>query len=224
MDTPLDPANSSAPAPCLPLALNAELVIDILDMKLRIKSVLAGMEHGAYVMVKIFEKDLIGRFRSDDVRNSPMVVGYMHDDIVYGFRTSVLDVVSSPAKLFFLKYPDKIDEMSVRKKSRHECEVAAQMMLGNDLVEFSIIDMSKEGCQCVIKTGGPTDDSLCSMIQVDKKIGIMVHLPGTKGACNLQGVVRNIGTDLDKIRFGVMFENVSDEARGRIESFVSGIS
>jgi hypothetical protein len=223
VDIPREPAHNADPKPRLPLTLDAELIIDIVNLKLRIKSMLVGMEHGGYIMVKIFEKDLMGRFRSDDVTKSPMIVGYTHDDIVYGFRTSVLDVVSSPAKLFFLKYPDKIDKLSVRKKLRHECEVEAQAMLGNDLVELLIIDISKEGCQCVIKTMGSGDDALYGMTQVDKSIGIMVHLPGTNGACNLQGVIRNIGKDVDKIRLGVMFENVPDEALGRIESFISNI-
>jgi hypothetical protein len=224
VDIPREPAHNADLKPRLPLTLGAELIIDIVDMKLRIKSMLVGMEHGVYIMVKIFEKDLMGRFRSDDVTKSPMIVGYTHDDIVYGFRTGVVNVVSSPAKLFFLKYPDKIDKLSVRKKLRHECEVAAQMMLGNDLVELLIIDISKEGCQCVIKIAGSDSDALYSMIQVDKKIGIMVQFPGTHGGCNLQGVIRNVGKDIDMIRFGVMFENVPDEVQGKIEGFVSGIS
>ena len=224
MDIPTDPAHSNAQKPRLPLALDAELLIDILDVKLRIKSVLAGMEHGAYVMVRIFEKELIGRFRSDDVRNSPMVVGYTHDDIVYGFRTSVLNVVSSPAKLFFLKYPDKIDSVSTREMARHGCTVDAQAMLGNDLVELSLIDVSRNGCQCVITPQSERDAALYSMIQVNKKMDIMARLPGTEGGCDLKGVIRNVGKGVRQITLGVRFEDVPAESQVRLESFVSNIS
>jgi hypothetical protein len=185
---------------------------------------LVGMEHGQYVIAKIFEKDLMGRFRSEDVTRSPLIVGYTHDDVVYGFRTRVLNVVSLPAKLFFIKYPDKIEKLSVRKRLRHECEVEAQAMLSNDIVEVLIVDISKEGCQCVIKIRGSGDEALYGMIQVDKKIGLMARFPGTEGGCNLQGVIRNVSKDEDRIRLGVVFENVDDDARAGLDGFISRIS
>jgi hypothetical protein len=223
-DIQREPGLNADEKPRLPITLGAELLVEIVDLKLRIKSMLVGMEHGRYVMAKIFEKDLVGRFRSDDVTRSPLIVGYTHNDVVYGFRTKLLTVVSSPAKLFFIKYPEKIEKLSVRKKLRHECEVEAQAMLSNDIVELLIVDISKEGCQCVVKTRGSGDSALYSMIQVDKKIRLMARFPETDGGCSLQGVIRNAGKDEDRIRLGVVFEDMPDESRARLEDFISRIS
>jgi hypothetical protein len=222
-DIQRDPGRNADAKSCLPITLDAELLIEIIDLKLRIKSMLVGMEHGQYVIAKIFEKDLMGRFRSEDVTRSPLIVGYTHDDVVYGFRTRVLNVVSLPAKLFFMKYPDKLEKLSVRKKLRHECELEAQAMLSNDIVDVLIVDISKEGCQCEIKIRGSGDEALYGMVQVDKKIGLMVRFPGTERGCNLHGVIRYGSKDADRIRLGVVFENVPDEVRAGLEGFISSI-
>ncbi len=223
-DIQIESSRNADAKPSLPITLDAELLIEIVDLKLRIKSMLVGMEHGQYVIAKIFEKDLMGRFRSDDVTRSPLIVGYTQDEVVYGFRTSVLSVISSPAKLFFIKYPDKIEKLSVRKKLRYECEVEAQAMLGNDIVEVLIVDISKEGCQCVIKIRGSGDSALYGMVQVDKKIGLMARFQGAGRGCNLHGVIRYGSKDADRIRLGVVFENVSDEARAGLDDFISRLS
>ncbi len=223
-DIQREPGLNADEKPRLPITLGAELLVEIVDLKLRIKSMLVGMEHGRYVMAKIFEKDLMGRFRSDEVTRSPLIVGYTHNDVVYGFRTKLLTVVSSPAKLFFIKYPEKIEKLSVRKKLRHVCEVEAQAMLSNDIVDVLIVDISKEGCQCVVKIRGSGDSALYGMIQVDKKIGLMVRFPGTERGCNLHGVIRYGSKDEDSIRLGVVFENVPDDARAVLDGFISRIS
>ncbi len=208
----------------LPITIDADLIIEIVDLNLRIKSMLVGMENGDNVNAKIFANELIGRFRSVDVRDSPMVVGYGHKETIYNFSTAVMGVVSSPAKLFFLKYPEKIDSVSTREMARHGCEVAAQAMFGNDLVELSLVDVSRNGCQCVITPRSEKEATLYSMMQVNKKMDIMARLPGTEGGCDLKGVIRNVGKDVKTITLGVRFEDVTAESRQRLESFISNIA
>lgn len=224
MELPMDFSSNAISNNLLPITIDADLIIEIVDLNLRIKSMLVGMEHGDYVIAKIYANELIGRFRSVDVRDSPMVVGYGHKGTIYNFSTAVVGVISSPAKLFFLKYPEKIDSVTTREMARHGCEVEAQAMLGNDLVELSLIDVSRNGCQCVITSLSDKDAALYSMIQVNKKMDIMARLPGTEGSCDLKGVIRNVGKDVKKITLGVRFENVPPASRLRLESFISNIS
>jgi hypothetical protein len=219
----MDFNRSAAANNLLPITIDADLIIEIVDLNLRIKSMLVGMEHGDYVIAKIFANELMGRFRSVDVRESPMVVGYGHKETIYNFSTAVMGVVSSPAKLFFLKYPEKIDSVSTREMARHGCSVKAQAMLGNDLVELSLVDVSRNGCQCVITPQSEKEAALYSMMQVNKKMDIMARLPGTDGGCDLKGVIRNVGKDVKSITLGVRFENIPPESRQRLESFISNI-
>lgn len=208
----------------LPITLGTGLIIEIVNLKLRIKSLLVGMEHGKYLIVRISEKDLIGNFRSDSVKTSPMIVRYLHNGTVYGFSSTVVNVLSTPAKLFFVTYPSKIEEFTVLSNSRHECILPALTMIGNDFVEMVILDISKQGCLCMIKTANPDDDRLYGAVQVNKTIDIKVQFPGAEGKFGLMGKIRNVSKDVGKILLGVQFEKMPPDLKEQLDGFLSLIA
>lgn len=205
----------------LPITLGTGLIIEIVNLKQRIKSQLVGMEHGKYLIVRVSEKDLIGNFRSDHVKDSPMIVRYLHNGTVYGFSSSILNIVSTPAKLFFVTYPSKIDEFTVLSNSRHECILPALTMIGNDFVEMVILDISKQGCLCMVKTADPNDERLYGAVQVNKTIDIKVQFPGAEGKFGLVGKIRNVSKDVGKILLGVQFDNIPPDLRAQLDGFLS---
>lgn len=207
----------------LPLALGSDLLVDIVTLKLRIKSKMVGMEPGQYIIIKLSPNDLMGNFRSEMVRESPMIIRYLYKGTVYGFSSQVINVVSAPAKIFFVSYPNKIDEFNIMNKSRFSCILPAHTMFGNDIAEMVIVDISREGCQCVIKTASK-NDPLYNLVQINKKIDIKAQFPGSEGKFDLVGKVRNISKDVDKITLGVMFEEMSPEFKAKLEHFISLIS
>ena len=101
MDNVTQPQNSENQRPLtLPFVFGTEVLIELAGLKLRIKSSVVGMEKGRYLIVRISDQDLIGSFRSELVKEGPMVLRFLHDNIIYGFSTGILAVVSAPAKLF----------------------------------------------------------------------------------------------------------------------------
>lgn len=215
------PLNNTRPR--LPIRLGSEILIEISNLNLRIKSVLVGMEHCQYILAKIFQKDLIGNFRSEMVKESPIRIMYLHNDIVYRFETAILNVVSKPARLFFFDYPKKIEKLGLRKKNRHACTVPAQTMLGNDIVEMVILDLNNDGCLCDIKTDTEKGKKLYGQMQVNKKIDIIVHSPITNERMDLAGIIRNISKDVDRIKLGIMFDAVEPAARKKVADFVAAV-
>jgi len=205
----------------LPLTFGSEMLIEVVNLKLRIKTTLVGMEGGRYIITKLSANDLMGSFRSDTVKKSPIIVRYLHKGTVHGYKAKILNVVSNPAKLFFLSYPEKIDELNVLTYSRYECVLPARTMLGNDLVDMVIVDISHEGCLAVIKT---RQRSLHEMLQVNKKIDIVVQFPNTHGNTELKGKIRNIGKDVDKVKLGVVFEGLSPELKAVLASYINLIT
>jgi len=208
----------------LPISFGTSLLVEITNLKLRIKSFMVGMERGRYIIVRISEHDLIGNFRSEAVLESPMVIRYLHEGVIYGFKTSVLNVVSQPAKLFFVKYPERVEEFSVRARSRYECVLPASTMFANDIVDMIIVDISREGCQAMIKVPGPKMDDLYGMIQVNKKIEMRVQFPGSDGKYDLTGTIRNIGKETEKIMLGVLFEGFAPATKERLDKFIALMS
>lgn len=204
----------------LPIHFGTSLLVEITNLKLRIKSFMVGIEHGRYIIVKISEQDLIGNFRSEAVLESPMVIRYMHNGVIYGFKTRVMNVVSQPAKLFFVEYPQSVEEFSVRSKSRYECVLPASTMFGNDIVDMIIVDISREGCQAMIKVPEPKREALYGLIQVNKKIEMKVQFPGSDGKYDLTGTIRNVGKEPEKIILGILFEAFASPTKDKLEGFI----
>ncbi|TAN62981.1 PilZ domain-containing protein [bacterium] len=207
--------------PHLPVPLGTELLIEIMKLNLRIKNSLVGMEKGEFVLTKTSASDLVGTFRSDSVRDSEINISYFHDSTVYGFKSSVLNVVSSPSRLFFLAYPKKIEEIRMRHSMRYECILPATTMIGNEIVSMVIIDISADGCQCIIKTSIAKKDALSKLIQLNRMIEMMVVFPGAERKCRIRGKIRTMGQDLDKIKIGVHFDDMLPDAKSEFDCFIA---
>lgn len=202
------------------LAAGSEVLLEIESLKLRIKCVLVGFETGQYIIIRLSSKDLIGNFSSEQVKSGNLLVRYLYQGAVYGFRAEVLNVVSTPAKIFFLSYPSKIEEYVTRDRDRFDCVLPAGTMLDNDIIDMVIIDISNEGCQCVIKTSAGKS-ALYNQMQVNKMLDIRVQFPGKEGTYRLPGRIRNLSKGQDRITLGVKFEGLAEAASERIKEFIS---
>ncbi len=177
--------------PTIPLAMESEMLIEILDLNLRIKSKYVGVEEGQFVIVKIFDEDLTGDFNSETIKEHPVTAIFKDNEIVCRFEARILNVVSEPARLLFLEYPKDIEKRGPRKK-RHVCQIPAQTMLGNEIVDIDIIDLSSDGCLCTIaKTDFEKDKKRAEHMIVGKKADILVNFPVTNEALSLPGIIRN---------------------------------
>ena len=74
--------------PNIPLSLGGELLFEVSNMNLRIKTSLVGMEKGTFLLTKLSSSDLMGTFRSHSVRQNPSTISYLHDNVVYGCWTN----------------------------------------------------------------------------------------------------------------------------------------
>ncbi|MBI5642177.1 MAG: PilZ domain-containing protein [Deltaproteobacteria bacterium] len=208
--------------PALPIALGAEVLLEIVNLNQRMKCVLVGMEFGQYLIIRLSPNDLLGTFRSDSVKDSPVILRYLHQKTVYGFNTAILNIVTAPAKIIFLSYPKKIEESKALVTTRHECSIPGMTMFGNEFVDLTIVDISKEGCRLVIKTS-PKKERLYGLIQVNKNIEIMAE-PGANGKLTLHGKIRNVSKDVDSITVGVQFDEMGSEAQARLANLISAIN
>jgi len=210
--------------PHLPIFLDYELLIEITDLKSRIKSLLVGMKHNQYIIAKIFPNDLVGVFNSEGIKKSPILVMYRYKGAVYRFDTSIQNVVTFPDRLFFLKYPKEVKKFSIPEKIRHQCNLPSQTMLGNDIIEMAIVDISQNGYQCTINTSGEKDEGLYELIHVDKRIDIMVQFKDSGERYDLVGTIRNVTKDVNHIQLGVMFGEMPPVVKKKVEDYIALIS
>lgn len=119
---------SAEPYILLPISLGAEIIVDIVNLKMSIKGKLVGVEQNSFLLVKFAPNDLMGTFRKM-VTKSPVISKYQYKDVIYGFHTEILNIVSNPCKLIFLAYPKKIEEFKVQPNVRYESDLPAMAML-----------------------------------------------------------------------------------------------
>lgn len=204
----------------LPIHPGAELLIEITNLKLRIKSLLVGLEHEQYLIIKIAPNDLMGTFRSDAVKESPMIIRYLYKGTVYGFKAQLLNILSSPARLFFVSYPENFEEIRVLENARFDCILPASALVGNDIVEMTVVDISKEGCLCMI-VAGARHEALYGLLQVNKQMDLKVQFPGMTGKFGLVGRIRNTSKGTDKIMVGLVFEEMSEDVKKKLEGLLA---
>ncbi|MBI5237496.1 MAG: PilZ domain-containing protein [Deltaproteobacteria bacterium] len=188
---------------------------------MRFRNPLVGMEKGHFILIKLSPNDLMGTFRSESIRESNILISYMDANIIYGFQTEILNVVSNPAKLFFLAYPRNIKEISARNSSRYECVLPATAMLCNELIPMAIIDISEEGCQCVIKKSSLKNNIQNNLVQINKKLCVNINFPGTNNTCAVNGSIRTLSDDIDKIKVGLKLEELSRKVTSELNNFIS---
>lgn len=203
------------------VTLGTELLIEILKLEQRIKTTLAGIEDKSFLMVKLSPNDLMGTFRSEHVTQSPVIVKFQNKDTVYSFETEIVNVVSTPCKLMFLDFPKRIKEYKVRPELRSECALPAMIMLNNEIVDMLIVDISGNGCQCVIKISGSRREVLQKVMQVNTVLEVLTQFPETKERLKIVGRIRNIGADAENIRIGMSFETMADDLRSKVENYIT---
>ena len=76
-------SNQTDAYPHIPLALGYELLIEILELNLRIKNHLVGLEKGSFILTKISANDLLGIFRSESIKKSDIHLSYVYENEVY---------------------------------------------------------------------------------------------------------------------------------------------
>ena len=209
----------------LPISVGTELLIDITDLKLRLKSELIGIEDEEYLIIKLSHHDPKGGFNDDTITKSPIIIKYAYKGSVYGFKAKVLNIVSTPAHLAFVSYPKKIEEHNVRTSSRFDCVLPAEGIFDGTSAELIITDISVNGCRCVIITSLVIHKKkLYEVLNMDSTMELDLQLPGMKDKLRLSGVIKNINKDAEEIMFGVKFEKIAKKTSTNLERFIKMLS
>lgn len=137
----------------------------------------------------------------------------------YGFKTEVAKTQFDPKPLVFLRYPDSIEALAIRKHERVSTfaigsltSVAENGEVG-DSVECVMRDLSRGGCLVEADVN----------LSVGDKVALTFALPNGEKVAQIPGEVRNIRPSEEK-RFaaGVMFSEHADQKRA-VDSFFDSV-
>jgi len=216
-------AHTISAHPDIPITVGTELLLELVDLKLKIRGELAGGEHRRYLIVKLPDEDL--GFSVDSLKGSKMILRYLFKGSIYGFKSEVVTTLASPSKLAFVAYPEKVEEFKVRNTPRYECILPGSVELGDETVEIVVIDISTKGCRAIINTGELRDrDKSLGALDIGKGLVVTVQLPGAEEKLRFQGEVKNLSRDSERAVVGLLFKEADNKSEGKLSSFLTLIS
>ncbi len=146
--------------------------------------------------------------------NTHCKMRFLKDGIAYGFETKILLINAHYFPVMFCKYPDKIDQCSIRQFKRVAVNLPAQFLDkdGNFISQATLTDISAGGCGFRIPAGEarePASDVLYRVI-----------FNAMDSDMHLFCAIRKIKTSKDICELGVEFIDATPAEKAKIQSFV----
>lgn len=212
------------------IELGTSLTFEVTGVDSRIKSSFIGMEPGRYVIIKM----PIGsdEYQSKLCKGNSVIVRYLHEGTIYGFKTLILNTIAEPASLLFIEYPQAIEEHNLRASQRLDCYLPCKFrMVGsikNDAGEEEIVedefegvvaDISKVGCRGSFASSKMKNNLL--NIKEETTVMIYIQLPGISDYVKLIGVVKRMQLDQSSTNIGVKFSPMDGDVEEKIGNYLS---
>jgi hypothetical protein len=201
----------------LNVAPGKEVIIRIPGREQSYRGKIVGLDPYDFVIVKV---RLPSAIRKELKFGGDVVIKYVHQGTIYGFKAMVHNAISSPAPLLFFEYPDVLEKLDLRKTQRTKCNIDGMLHTTNDEAECMIINVSELGCKISARAGGR---NALKDINVDDALIVAMNL-GSSGELKVAIAVKNISLDKGIISLGCMFLDISKEELATILKYLEKIN
>lgn len=168
---------------------------------------LIGWKEGLYVVTELPYSG--GRPAATEV-GAPCIVRYALDGKLVGYRSRVRAWQTEPEAFLFLGFPDKVEEILLRKHPRiamHQPVLIFPVLAGPSKVEVArdapldglMTDLSVQGCRAALSAPAPE-------LQPGARVRLEFELPGVGRIANLTGTVKNRDTRSSRTHIGFEFQ------------------
>ena len=166
--------------------------VNVSGKRIKVKSELIGYRKGEYIIIET------PRINGASVRFSTqelLVARYMQRGCIFGFHTSVLRAIAPPFNLLFLKYPDAIEEVSLRREPRVQVVIPLERKDGDPAREW-IMNLSANGALLQLATPP----------KVDEVLYLSFVLPNGQAIQGIGSTVRRLELNANRCLAGVQFD------------------
>jgi len=203
------------------IELGTQLEIEIEGVPTRIKSSLVGIEPDEYLIIKAPEAALPDSIKNKLFRGNQIVVRYLCKGTLFGFRSQLVQVTSTPIRLLFVEYPKTIEAYDLRSHERVDCFLPAKIEIKDEEKNGAILDISEGGCRCVIKS---SEGEKLPSVQIGELITLSCQFPGTESEQVISGEVKNVGMDKQKAVLGIQFHEIAPGLQNIIAQYISTVN
>ncbi len=194
----------TAPNPqgLLEIALDAEVSVQLRGGN-RIPTRLLGKLAAQYLVLRGNRGSLDG-IKLD--YGESVIVRYLHEGVVYAFRSFVLHMALKPEKLIFLAYPQAgLQRHSLRQAQRLACTLPCRINLDEEPRLGLLVDLSATGCQVVLPNEEGHDAAQHAERVLLQEVDLQVADVDGEGAVNVAGTIRRSEADERRLRIGIEF-------------------
>jgi c-di-GMP-binding flagellar brake protein YcgR len=185
----------------------------------QLTSELTGVEDDKYLMIKWPTVDPKVDASSLIRKGNTVFVKYLHEGVEFSFQSHILEVISNPANLIFIKYPENTEVNVLREHRRIDCYLPASVRIADNIIKGAITNISKIGVLFVAEI--PADDNTINQLETSNEIGLTFQLPGVQRELTMTAKLRNITKDKDKVCIGIEYGKMDVEIQTRLFDFLS---
>ena len=183
-----------------------------------VKGVLIGVERGKYLIIKL---PPISDISSSLHEKNHVVIRYVFEHHVYGFRTTLIGSIQSPARLYFVDYPEMVKQLNLRKAKRYNCLLPARVCVYLNALELSgvndhitditghVTDISVGGCK--FETD-PAKYGNIGELRIGSNINLSFRFFTEKTWSAVDAEIRIIKRDDRNLMLGLMYKPDAREA------------
>lgn len=185
--------------------------------KLRCRAKVIGIYGYGFLIVKLFDFENQSQWTDVLKKGQPLVVRYFHDGFAFGFESTIVYVNNYSDSMFFIKYPEEVEKLSIRSFPRVPCLLPAVFEIKGNKTRGSIIDISVSGCKFI--------SSECVSYEktndLDRQNAIIwFAFPGSQENVNVSCELKNINTQDGLIVLGIMFTDNNSKLLSMIHSSI----
>lgn len=148
-------------------------------------------------------------------KDEELLVRYMAEGTVYGFRTQIIDHMLKPVPLLFTAYPQQLERYELRKDTRLNCFIPATLHTAVSHYPTYIVDLSEGGC----RTNSPGEKQ-APQTSVDEQVVLELKLCGSDRLLMTSATVRNFQEMEGVVSLGLSFEAIEPEAKQSLRNFL----
>jgi c-di-GMP-binding flagellar brake protein YcgR len=212
------------------LPIGTRLQMDIGGIDIKLESYVVGLLPDDAIIIKHPFTGSLGSIAHKLFKGNKVTVRYIHGGSVFAFQSELLGSTSEPFRLIFIAYPSLIARHRLRKNSRVQCYLPAQLFLHNkndagiipDVANGGIVsDLSIQGC-CfgMIKSSG---SQTLPHVRIEGLVNVQIQLPGIETKIDVTGTVKRSVRDAKKMSIGIQFNEIDEDIANKIADHIMAI-
>ena len=181
------------------------------------KAQLVGGQTDEFILIRL---PLTAGVRERCREGNQVVVRFLHEGAVYGFRTAVIEYTAKPFSLVYMQYPFRVETHLLRHEERITCRFRASLDVAGRTVEGKLVDISKSGCR--FKSDKSYAGLMSSTKAGDKFKGRFTVL-GVEKPFEFEAELATKSQDDSSLSLGLKFTDPKGEVHEKIDRYVQEV-